>query len=199
VLDTIEEQVLTTENLDLLAADALQRLEEESKDTMAQERERLESKVTELDARIQHTAKLVLDGVLDGDDARLMNRPLLARRDRVHLSLAALPGRAELPSPEDIDPERFRAAVLRAWESRPVAERREALEALLDQVTLSEGGIHIAYRAKVPGWGYHGHPPYGPPYAPMSLRVPSTSSSCGSGLPVSMHGEPAWRWKSSVV
>jgi len=195
VLDTIEEQVLTTENLDLLAADALQRLEEESKDTMAQERERLESKVTELDARIQHTAKLVLDGVLDGDDARLMNRPLLARRDRVHLSLAALPGRAELPSPEDIDPERFRAAVLRAWESRPVEERREALEALLDQVTLSEGGIHITYRAKAPEWGYHGHAPYGPPYAPMSHRVPSSSVKTGS--PASTQGLSSCRLRSS--
>ena len=177
VLDTIEDQVLTTENLDLLAADALQRLEEESKDAMAQERERLEGRVTELDARIRETAKLVLDGVLEKEDAEFMNRPLLARRDRARLALASLPGQADLPSPEDIDPERFRAAVLRAWESHPIEERREALGALLDQVTLSEGGIHIAYRAKAPEWGYHGHAPYGPPYIPMSLRELSRSSN----------------------
>ncbi len=48
----------------------------------------------------------------DADDARLMNRPLLARRDRVHQSLAALPGRVELPGLEDIVPERFWAAAL---------------------------------------------------------------------------------------
>ena len=59
-------------------------------------------------------------------------------------STATRRGRAELPSPEDIDPDRFRAAVLRAWESRPIEGRREALDALLDGVTLSEGGIHVA-------------------------------------------------------
>ena len=96
VLDTIEEQVLTTENLDRLAADALRRLEEESKDVMAQERERLEGQVAKLDGRIQRTAELVLSGVLGEVDARLMNRPLLVRRDRAHLALAALPGLAEV-------------------------------------------------------------------------------------------------------
>lgn len=44
------------------------------------------------------------------------------------------PGETEAePRSEEIDPERLRAAVLRAWESRPVEERRWALGVLLDQ------------------------------------------------------------------
>ncbi len=33
-------------------------------------------------------------------------------------------------------------------------------------------------------------PPYGPPYAPKSLRVPSLSMNKISGLPASIHTEP---------
>ena len=197
VLDALETSVLTPDNLRVLAEDAIERLGADATDLVAEERSRLTQELAELDERIQSTAGLVLDGMLDGDDARAMNAPLIQRRDHARLRLASLPGQIDVPRPEDIDPEPFREAVLQAWEARPVVERRRALDTLLEQVTLSEGGVHIAYRAKVPSWGYHGHAPYGPPYAPMSLSVPSGSPNRGSGSPESMQGDPGSRWYSS--
>ncbi len=164
VLDALKTSVLTLDNLRVLAEDAIEQLGADAADHVAGERAKLTEELADLDHRIQSTASLVLDGLLDRNDALVVNAPHIQRRDHVRLLLASLPSQIDTPKPEDIDPEKFREAVLRAWEARPVVERRRALDTLLEKVTLSEGGVHIVYRAKVPGWGYHGHAPYGPPY-----------------------------------
>jgi hypothetical protein len=186
VLDALERDVLTEENLRALAEDTLDRLGGMAADEAVAERAAMKQEAAELDREIQRTGALVLSGVLGEADAKALNAPRIARRDHLRLRLAALPSRVELPRPDEIDPERFRAAVKRAWDARPVEERRAALDGLLDSITLSPGGVHISYRAKPAAWGgagwaaggsggrpgqppggdpgYHGHAPYGPPY-----------------------------------
>jgi len=102
----------------------------------------------------------VVNGIIDEDDARALNAPLLDQREQARLSRAALPSAAPLPTVEQIDPDAFRAAVLEAWHDRPLEDRRRALDKVVDEVRLSPGGVHIRYGAS----GYHGHAPPGPPY-----------------------------------
>ena len=51
-----------------------------------------------------------------------------------------------LPGVDEIDPGRFREAVLLAWRQRPLDERRDALDRLVEEITISEGGAQVAYR-----------------------------------------------------
>jgi len=74
-----------------------------------------------------------------------------------------------------MDPIKFRAAVLEAWSNLPLAKRRKALDRLVEKITLSDGGAHVDYRVKDEQIAFY-QPPSGPPYAPMSLSVPSVSS-----------------------
>ena len=46
-----------------------------------------------------------------------------------------------------------RAAVLRAWPDKPPDLRREALDRLLDRITLSDGGAHVDHAVKDEGRG----------------------------------------------
>ena len=56
----------------------------------------------------------------------------------------------------------FREAVLLAWKLRPLDERRDALDRLIEEITLSEGGAQLAYRVKDAGIGFRHQAPYGP-------------------------------------
>jgi len=78
-------------------------------------------------------------------DAKAITAPLIAQRDTARLQLKALPVRKDLPDPTAVKPDVFREAVLAAWQARPIAERRAALDKVLDRVTLDEGGIAIDY------------------------------------------------------
>jgi len=172
VLDAIEERVLTPENVRTLVADTIAQLGETPDEALAAQRAQLQDRIGDLDATIRRTAAQVINGLIDEDDAKVLNAPPLAQREQARLELAALPSQRVLPSPDEIDPERFRAEVLRAWREAPLEDRREALGKLLSEVRLSPGGVTIRYGLG----GYHIHDPYGPPYAPMSLRDPSGSS-----------------------
>lgn len=159
VLDAIEEKVLAPANVEALVRESVTRLEAQPNDPVTAERDRLDALLTDLDTRIRRTAQQVVNGIIDEDDARALNTPLLDRRQQARLSRAALPSAAPLPTVEQIDPASFRDAVLEAWHDRPLEDRRQALDRLLDEVRLSPGGVHIRYGAS----GYHGHAPSGPP------------------------------------
>ncbi len=58
---------------------------------------------------------------------------------------------------------RFREAVLLAWRQRPLDERRDALDRLIEEITLWGGGAQVAYRVKDPSLGFRYQEPYGPP------------------------------------
>ena len=131
-------------------------------------------------------------GLIEESDARAINAPLIEQREQARLQLAALPSAQPPPTFDEVDPDAFRTTVLEAWHDRPLAERRQALDRVLDEVRLSPGGVHITYGMG----GYHYHPPYGPPYAPMSFRVPSRSSYAAAGWPASTQGLAPCRWKS---
>ena len=154
VLDVIEERVLSPDNVQALIDDSLERLAATPLDEAASERERLSAQVADLDRRIRLTAAQVVNGLIEPDDATALNAPLLAQREIARLQLAAVP--SPQPLPDTVDPEAFRAGVLEAWTNRPLEERREALDRLLDHVTLSPGGVRITY-------GYCHHEPSGPP------------------------------------
>lgn len=65
--------------------------------------------------------------------------------------------------------------------------RLTATHAINGRIDESDAKLEIVCRAD----GYHGHDPFGPPYAPMSAGVPSTSSNTGSEA--SMSADPAPR------
>ena len=160
VLDAIEERVLTPENVRALVEDTIAQLAETPDEALATQCVQLEARIGELDVTIRRTAAQVINGLIDEGDAKVLNAPLLAQREQARLELAALPTQRVLPSPDEIDPERFRAEVLRAWHEAPLEDRREALGKLLSEVRLSPGGVTIRYGLA----GYQGHDPYGPPY-----------------------------------
>jgi hypothetical protein len=171
----IEKELLTPENVQVLVADALVALADQP-DSLADEREALQTDIADLDKRIRLTGAQVSAGILDIEDAKAVNAPLVARRESARLRLSAMPSRQPLPEPEAIDPELFRAAVLRAWQARPLEERREALDKLVEKITLQEGGAHVEYLCKNQDFPLRHHEPPGPPYAPMSFLVPSASA-----------------------
>lgn len=81
-------------------------------------------------------------------DAKALNAPMIAQRETAQLKIASMPPRRELPAAEKADPEKFRARVLQAWTDKPLELRREALDRLLERVTLDEGGVHVQYALK---------------------------------------------------
>ena len=159
VLDAIEQQVLAPDNVRMLIQDAIDQLVAAPIDHAAAERERLTALVADLDRKVRRTSAQVSSGLIEEEDARAINAPLIEQREHARLQLAALPSAQPPPAIDDVDPDAFRASILEAWHDRPLAERREALDRVLDEVRLSPGGVHITYGLA----GYHGHDPYGPP------------------------------------
>jgi DNA invertase Pin-like site-specific DNA recombinase len=147
VLDTIEKRVLTPENVTRMLAETLEALSNADGDDTTAERDRLTAQIADLDKRIRSTAHQVINGLIDEADARFMSAPLLAQRETARLHLAALPAKRGVPGVDEVDPVRFREAVLEAWKQRPLEERREALSMVLERVTLVPGGVQIAYSA----------------------------------------------------
>jgi len=143
----IEEQVLAPDNVRMLLENTIEALSSSDEDQAAIERERLTAQVAELDRKIRLTATHAIEGMMDEDDAKAITAPLMAQRETARLKLAALPARQAVPSMDEVDPERFREAVLEAWHNRPLLERREALAKVLDRVTLDPGGVKIRYDA----------------------------------------------------
>ena len=159
VLGVIEEQVLAPDNVEALVRDSVARLHAHPLDHAAAERERLDALLSDLDAKIRRTAQQVVNGLIDEDDAKALNAPLLAQREQARLQRAALPSPQPPPATDTVDPAAFAEAVRQAWHDRPLEDRRQALDQLLDEVCLSPGGVHITYSLA----GHHGHDPYGPP------------------------------------
>ena len=159
VLDAIEQQVLAPDNVRVLIKDAIDQLAATPIDHAAAERERLTALVADLDGKIRRTSAQVSIGLIEEDDARAINAPLIEQREQARLQLAALPSAQPPPTFDEVAPDIFRTAILEAWHDRPLPERREALDRVLDEVRLSPGGVHITYGM----CGYHGHDPYGPP------------------------------------
>ena len=147
VMRAIEEQVLAPDNVRMLLENTIEALSSSDEDQAAIERERLTAQVAELDRKIRLTATHAIEGMMDEDDAKAITAPLMAQRETARLKLAALPARQAVPSMDEVDPERFREAVLEAWHNRPLLERREALAKVLDRVTLDPGGVKIRYDA----------------------------------------------------
>ena len=132
-------------------------------DEVDAERARLATDIAELDARIRKIGLQVADDILTGDDAKAINAPLITRREALKLRLANLPERKAVPTPNRMDLAKFRAAVLEAWSTRPLDERREALDRLVEKITLSDGGAHVDYRVKDEQIAFHQPDPSGPP------------------------------------
>ncbi len=189
VLDYIHDDVLAPESVNALVGQSVTALADQPDEVQA-ERARLAGEIAELDARIRRVGLQAADDVITGEDAKAINAPLIARREAMKLRLAALPEHKPVPTAERVDPIKFRAAVLEAWSTRPLAERREALDRLVEKITLSEGGVHVDYRVKAEQIAFHQPDPFGPPKAPMSFRLVSTSlCAAGGGLPWSIAAE----------
>ena len=90
----------------------------------------------------------MIDGTFAPSDAKALNAPLIAQRATAQIKLASMPQRRELPAIEKLDPEKLRASVLQAWTDKPIDLRREALDRLLERITLDEGGVHVQYAVK---------------------------------------------------
>lgn len=158
----VETQLLTPAHVQALVTQAVADLSHQPDETAAA-RVAIEAQIAELDRKIRLVGGQVLDGILAPEDARALNAPLLAQREAAKLRLATLPTTTPLPDPDTLDPEAFRAAVREAWSQRPIEARREALDRLIDQITLTEGGAHIDYRVKDADPAFRHQPPSGPP------------------------------------
>jgi DNA invertase Pin-like site-specific DNA recombinase len=153
VMETIEREVLAPDNVRELLDDTLGALRASDVDHAAAERERLATIITDLDRKIRLTMTHAVNGTIDEEDAKAISAPMVAQRETARLQLAALPARRAVPTVEQVNPEVFRAAVLEAWQQRPLEERREALSQVLDRITLEPGGVTVRYDAA----GYCGH------------------------------------------
>ncbi len=153
LMDTIEQRVLSPDNVDALVRQTVEVLSSADVNQAAAERERLTAQVAELDRKIRLAATHAINGMIDEDDAKAITAPLIAQRETARLQLAALPARKAVPGVDEVDTGRFREAVLEAWKNRPLDERREALSQVLSEVVLAPGGVTIRYDAS----GYCGH------------------------------------------
>lgn len=139
--------MLAPANIATLLGQTLAALADADGDQAAVERAHLEAQVGDLDRRVRQTASQVVNGIIDENDAKVMNAPLLAQRESARLRLTALPTRRSVPGIDEVDAERFRQAVLVAWQHRPLEERRQALDRVIDHITLTPGEIHVVYSA----------------------------------------------------
>ncbi|MSQ03997.1 MAG: hypothetical protein EXR71_19270 [Myxococcales bacterium] len=162
VLDYIHDEALSPESVREMIDQGVVALADQPDENQA-ERVRLATDIAELDARIRKIGLQVADDILTTEDAKALNAPLIARREALKLRLAALPERKPVPTPDRMDPAKFRAAVLEAWSTRPLDERREALDRLVEKITLSDGGAHVDYRVKDEQIAFHQPDPSGPP------------------------------------
>jgi len=162
LLDYIASEVLTPENVRGLVERSLAAVAE-APDSVSQQREAVEATIAELDRKIRVVGQSVVEGIIAPADAKALNAPLLAQREAAQLKLATMPQRRELPGADTVDPERFRAAVLQAWTNKPLALRREALDRLIDRITLSDGGAHVDYAVKDDEPRFRHQAPDGPP------------------------------------
>lgn len=119
-------------------------------------------------------------GLIEENDARATNAPLIEQREKARDQLAALPSAQPAPAFDEVAADTFRTGVHEAWNDYPLTDCREALDRVLDEVRLSPGGVHITYGLA----GYHGHDPHGLPYAPISDHVPSLASESGQPLAI---------------
>jgi len=159
VMDAIERRVLAPDNVRLLLDNTIEALADSDEDEAAAERARLTEQIGELDRKIRRAASSVVNGLMEESDAKAITAPLLAQRETARLMLAALPARKEVPALDQVDPDVFRDAVLQAWNERPLQERREALDKVLDRVMLDEGGVKIAYSMGADCGGVRQGPP----------------------------------------
>ncbi len=147
LLEYIASEVLTKENVRGLIDRSVIDLAE-APDSIMQDRAALEATIAELDRKIRVVGQSVIDGIIAPADAKALNAPLIAQRDTAQLKLASMPQRRELPAAEKADPDKFRASVLQAWTDKALDLRREALDRLLERITLDEGGVHVQYALK---------------------------------------------------
>ena len=194
LLGSIEESVLTPDGAENLIPASVERLRAMPGGALADKRSDLAHEEQDLTDRISSLVRLA-EVSEDIDELQGRLTELHSQRGRVREELAGLPTPAPIPDPDTVDIDAFRANIQQAWRGQPVLEQRKALRRILHSITLDpEGIVTIRY-----AWGdssdtYGVQSPLGPPYAPMSLRLPSTSSMSGS--PASMHGLPAPRVRS---
>jgi hypothetical protein len=147
LLEYIASEVLSKENVRGLIDRSVIDLAD-APDSIMQDRAELEATIVELDRKIRLVGQSVIDGIIAPADAKALNAPMIAQRETAQLKLASMPQRRVLLAAEKADPEKFRDRVLQAWTDKPLELRREALDRLLERVTLDEGGVHVQYAVK---------------------------------------------------
>jgi len=87
------------------------------------------------------------------------------REQKAHAlsELAALPEPRPLPAADEVDVAAFREALVAAWHGRPVDERRQALDRMINEIELRPGEAVIRYSWKPEADTYHHQAPPGPP------------------------------------
>ena len=188
----VEADILTEDALRKLAAETIQRLEASGHVELDDAREKARAKLDEAEAALANLARVVAAGLLGDAEVAAEAQKARLQKEEAERALAEMPAAVEIPTLEDFDLSGYRAALLERWHAKDLPTRRKAIQRLIDSIELrSDGTAVIYYRGPGTGGGgpYPHHAPYGPPYAPMSARLPSGSVSAGS--PASMPGLPA--------
>jgi len=196
LFEVMEAEVLTEENVVKLIESALTMMNGSANQALADRRSTLAAVLDGIDAQMQKITRAIGAGVIDLEDAREQTEPLRKRRADLREELAGLPEPQRIPTLDEIDTGAFRDAILRNWHANEQAVQRKALDRLIVEVQLSPGMALIRYSWKAEPTGYTYQVPFGPPYAPRSLAVPSASKIAGS--PASRAGEAGFNVKSSL-
>lgn len=188
---SVQDAVFTEEGARTLIRASIAHLASTPDAALAQRRKAMVEADRDLSTKIDRLVTLAEEGVSEVGP-RL--RELGGQRDQVRADLAALPQPTPAPTEDSVDIPGFRASLLASWTNKPVMDKRQALSRMLDSILVDPAGsVTIRYAWRDPVRDIH-QSPFGPPYAPMSIRVPSASMRVGS--PASMAGLPVTRWKS---
>jgi hypothetical protein len=175
ILDALESRVLTDEALLDAAARWKTSLAAEGQSELADRRGSIEARIAKADAAIKHLVGMVARGLAEEADIAGEQRIHMAARDAARDELALLRVPEPLPEVTLADAVRLRVAVRAAWADKPTKVRRAALARVVERVELHPRRVVVQCRPRFGGDDTH-HDPSGPPYAPMSFRVPSGSS-----------------------
>lgn len=180
VLTAIERDVLTAAKVRALIEDTLERMRTDAGGEVVERRAVLDARLKELDRKIRTTAMQVTDGLIEADDAKAMNAPLLVERDAARAELKNLPVPEAVPTIDEIDADAFREDIAQQYRAAEVGIRRTALDRIITEIRLEPGVARLFYAWKDAGSPEPYQEPPGPPNAPKSPRLPSASTRLGS-------------------
>ncbi len=163
LLDHIEDEVLTPENVRTVIEESVERLRATGGADAAAAREEIEERIADASAKLRKLAQAIADDTMAHEDVRSLSADLRSARDYAREELGALPPPRPIPSADEVDMEAFRRAIISRWRDKDTAVQRRALKSMIDEVVLSPGEALVRYSWRPESAEYTHQAPPGPP------------------------------------